>query len=78
MFPKKVLASVVGIGGFAGAIGGIGFQVFTGWFLGYTDKWYAPLFWLCGLAYLLALGAVHLLVPRLEPANLEALKRVDR
>ena len=78
MFPKKVLASVVGIGGFAGATGGIGFQVFTGWFLGYTDKWYAPLFWLCSLAYLLALGAVHLLVPRLEPANLEAFERVDR
>ncbi|MDY0168919.1 MAG: MFS transporter [Thermoguttaceae bacterium] len=71
MFPKKVLASVVGIGGFAGAAGGIGFQAFTGWFLDLTDRWYTPLFWLCGLAYLLALVVVHVLVPRLEPANLE-------
>jgi ACS family hexuronate transporter-like MFS transporter len=71
MFPKKVLASVVGIGGFAGAVGGIAFQAFTGWFLDVTGKWYTPLFWLCGLAYLLALLAVHLLVPRLEPASLE-------
>jgi ACS family hexuronate transporter-like MFS transporter len=71
MFPKKVLASAVGIGGFAGAVGGIGFQAFTGWFLDHTHKWYTPLFWLCGLAYLVALLAVHLLVPRLEPARLE-------
>lgn len=71
MFPKKVLASVVGIGGFAGALGGIGFQIFTGWFLDWSGKWYTPLFWLCGLAYLLALLVVHILVPRLDPARLD-------
>jgi ACS family hexuronate transporter-like MFS transporter len=53
-------------------VGGIGFQAFTGWFLDCTGKWYTPLFWLCGMAYLVALIAVHMLVPRLEPANLEA------
>ncbi len=72
MFPKKVLASVVGIGGFAGAVGGIAFQAFTGWFLDTTNKWYPPLFWICGLAYLTALLIVQVLVPRLEPADLKA------
>jgi len=74
MFPRKVLASTVGIGGFAGALGGIGFQIFTGWFLSWSGKWYTPLFWLCGLAYLIALLVVHRLVPRLDPVNLDDIK----
>ncbi|MEZ0470761.1 MFS transporter [Luteimonas salinilitoris] len=71
MFPRHAVASVVGIGGFAGAVGGMMIATFTGWLL-HTSGSYLPLFLMAGSAYLLALLVVHLLVPRLEPARLEA------
>jgi ACS family hexuronate transporter-like MFS transporter len=69
MFPQNVVASVVGIGGFAGAVSSVAFQAFTGYFLEWTHKNYTPLFWVCALAYLVALALLHLLVPRLQPAQ---------
>jgi MFS transporter, ACS family, hexuronate transporter len=68
MFPRHAVASVVGIGGFAGAVGGMLISNFIG-FLLYTTGSYAPVFLLAGSAYLLALALVHLLVPRLQPAE---------
>ncbi len=71
MFPRRAVASVVGLGGFAGAMGGVLFQRATGRILEATGNNYAIIFTICGLAYVTALLVMHLLVPRLEPAKLD-------
>lgn len=71
MFPRYAIGSVVGIGGFAGAIGGWGFQRITGRVLQANGNNYTPIFVVCGLAYVSALLVIHLLAPRLERAKLE-------
>ncbi len=70
MFPKSAVGSVVGIGAFAGAMGGVVFQRVTGRVLQANGSNYAPIFVVCGLAYLTAWAIIHLLAPRLEPASL--------
>ena len=71
LFPRQTVGSVVGLGGFAGAVGGMMIATFTGFLLETTGS-YLPVFLMAGSAYLLALLAVHLLTPRLEPARLDA------
>lgn len=71
MFPRAAVASVVGIGGFAGAMGGLLFQRATGRILDATNNNYSIIFMICGLAYVSALAIIHLLTPKLEPARLE-------
>ncbi len=71
MFPRQAIGSIVGIGGFAGAMGGVAFQEFTGRVLQADPTAYGRIFVLCGLAYVTALAIIHLLVPRLEPARFE-------
>ena len=71
MFPRGAVASVVGIGGFAGAMGGMLFQRATGRILEATGNNYSIIFMICGLAYVSALLIIHLLVPRLQPARIE-------
>jgi MFS transporter, ACS family, hexuronate transporter len=66
MFPKFAVGSVVGIGGFFGAVGGVLFQRATGWVLQHNGSNYTPVFLACGFAYVTALLIIHLLVPRLE------------
>jgi len=70
MFPRHAVASVVGIGGFAGAVGGMAMSMFTGAQLESTGS-YARIFLIAGSAYLVALLVVHLLVPKLAPAALQ-------
>lgn len=70
MFPRYAVASVVGLGGLAGAVGGMLISTFTGFLLDATGS-YVPVFLMAGSAYLVALFAVHLLVPRLAPAALK-------
>jgi ACS family hexuronate transporter-like MFS transporter len=70
MFPKFAVGSVVGIGAFAGAMGGVLFQRVTGRVLQTNGSDYAPIFVVCGLAYVTAWVIIHLLAPRLEPAHL--------
>ena len=70
MFPRRAIGSVVGIGGMAGAIGGMLIASTVGLILQYTGS-YLPIFAIAGGAYLAALGIIHLLAPRLEPANVE-------
>lgn len=67
LFPHAAIGSVVGIGGTAGAIGGMLIAKFVGHVLGATGS-YAVVFAIAGSAYLLALGALHLISPRLRPA----------
>jgi len=70
MFPKFAVGSVVGIGAFAGAMGGVAFQRITGRVLQANGSDYTPIFVVCGLAYVTAWTIIHLLAPRLDPARL--------
>ena len=67
MFPRRAVGSVVGIGGMAGAMGGVTFAVTTGFILDRTHNNYLIMFAIAGSIYLFALVLVHLLVPKLEP-----------
>jgi len=74
LFPRAAVASVVGVGGFAGAVGGMLIANFVGFLLQATGS-YVPVFLVAGSAYLLALAVVHTLTPRLEPAQLSTTTR---
>jgi ACS family hexuronate transporter-like MFS transporter len=67
LFPKEAVASVVGIGGLGGAISGALVAPMVGYWLDFSHDSYGPLFVVAGSMYLIALGAIHLLVPQLEP-----------
>ena len=69
MFPGRAVASVVGIGGMAGAIGGMLIAKIVAYFLQLTGSYRIP-FAISGSAYLVALLVVHLITPRLEPVEL--------
>jgi ACS family hexuronate transporter-like MFS transporter len=72
VFPKRAVASVVGLGGMAGSLGGILFPLYSGEMLdrfqaaGNVTAGYAVLFGICGSAYLVAFALNHLLAPRFE------------
>ncbi len=72
MFPKHAIGSIVGLGGFAGAAGGVLFQRATGRILEASNSNYVPVFLICGLAYVSALLIIHLLAPKMEPVTLRA------
>jgi len=65
MFPGTMVASVVGIGGTAGAIGGMLIAKIVSHLLQRTHSYAVP-FFLAGSAYLIALAVIHGLVPRLK------------
>ena len=69
MFPSSAVGSVVGIGGTAGAIGGMLIAEIVGYALQWTGSYKGP-FLIAGAAYLLALGFIHMLAPRLERTRL--------
>jgi ACS family hexuronate transporter-like MFS transporter len=69
LFPQQAVASVVGIGGFAGAVSGMCASTLTGLLLQATGS-YIPIFIVAATAYLVALVVIHTLVPRMEPAML--------
>lgn len=70
MFPKRAVASVVGIGGMAGGLGGVAVSKLGGWIFdaygarGEASTGYMIMFSLCALAYLAAWVLMKLLVPR--------------
>ena len=69
LFPTQAVASVVGFGGMAGAVGGMLMAKAIGYILQWTGSYRIP-FLMAGSAYFVALAIVHLLAPRLEPAKL--------
>ncbi|MDR6790015.1 ACS family hexuronate transporter-like MFS transporter [Sphingomonas sp. BE138] len=73
-FPRTSIASVMGIGGAAGAIGGMIMARYVGQVLETVGS-YVPVFLWAGSAYLVALLLVHLLVPQLETPT--AAERVE-
>lgn len=77
MFPKYTTASVTGIGGMFGAVGGILLsaavqkQLFVHYrSIGEIETAYYIMFAVCGLAYLSAWLIMHVLVPRMKPVTL--------
>lgn len=70
VFPRRAVGSVIGIGGTAGAIGGMLMAKYAGYVLDKIGS-YTPIFIVAGFAYLLGLLLVHLLSPRLEPVDLK-------
>ena len=78
MFPKRAVATVIGIGGMAGSVGGFLFPIVTGMLLdkftaaGNVTAGYAILFTICASAYLIAFAVNHLLAPKYEPITLRA------
>jgi ACS family hexuronate transporter-like MFS transporter len=69
MFPRVAVASVVGIGGMMGAVGGVLFQLATGKIVAVTHS-YLPLFAICSAVYVLAMAIVQLMSPKLAAAKL--------
>jgi MFS transporter, ACS family, hexuronate transporter len=69
MFARPAVGSVVGIGGTAGAIGGMLIAKLTGAILQFTGS-YVPVFVIAGVAYLAALAVIQALAPRLRRVNL--------
>jgi len=64
-FPRFAQGTVVGLGGFAGALGGMLMAKYAGYIL-QTFGSYTPIFVVAACAYLVALLVVHLINPRYE------------
>lgn len=75
MFPKKAVASVVGIGGMAGGLGGViltklGGALFDHYkALGHIETGYTIMFTICSVAYLVAWSVMKALVPKYKPIS---------
>lgn len=69
VFPRSAVATVVGIGGMLGGVGGMVFSKYVGEVLERMGT-YTPIFFVAGSVYLIALLVVHLLTPRYEPAKI--------
>lgn len=70
VFPKKAVASVTGIGGMSGAVAGIITSFLLGKALDSAGK--EGFFWaflIAGSCYLIVLGLVHLLMPKMTPLD---------
>jgi MFS transporter, ACS family, hexuronate transporter len=65
VLPRSAVASVIGIGGMAGAVGGMLFTEFVGQMLQATGS-YRILFIIAGSVYFVALMVIHILSPRLQ------------
>ena len=63
IFPKQDVASVIGLGGTGGAVGGMIFALTTGYVLQMLHT-YVPLFIIAGIMHPLALVLVHRLIPK--------------
>ncbi|HVM87557.1 MAG TPA: MFS transporter [Puia sp.] len=76
MFPKETVASVTGMGGMAGAIGGMLMAKLAGLLFDYykhldkIETGYYIMFLICGCAYLSAWLIMHFLVPTMKRINL--------
>ncbi len=68
-FPRSTVASVIGLGGLGGAIGGMLVQPAVGLWLDFSKEAYAPIFFVAGSMYLIALYVIHRLLPKFEQQN---------
>jgi ACS family hexuronate transporter-like MFS transporter len=72
MFPKRAVATLVGIGSTAGSLGGIGFPILTGYILDHFANGYPIVFGFCSVAYLIGFAANHFFARKFEPIAFEA------
>lgn len=70
--PRPVVSSVVGLGGMAGALAGMAFARLVSRLLDLSGNDYDVPFAVAAFAYLVALGVIHALLPRLEPMGAAA------
>jgi ACS family hexuronate transporter-like MFS transporter len=66
LFPRGAVGSVVGLGGFGGAVGGMLVAPLVGYWLDWSHGAYGPLFVIAGSIYLVAFGVIRWLVPTRE------------
>jgi ACS family hexuronate transporter-like MFS transporter len=71
MFPRVAVGSVVGIGGMAGAVGGMLMSKYNGYILDVFGS-YQPIFALAGGAYIAGIAVIHFFSPRLTRVPDEA------
>ena len=71
IFPKQAVASVTGLTGMGAAIGGAFAATITGLILQRTGSYQSILVW-ASLSYLVALGAIHLFIPKLGRIEVRA------
>lgn len=76
MFPKTTVASVTGIGGMAGGIGGVVMSKLGGYLfdkydsLGNIETGYTIMFSICALSYIIAWSIMKSLVPKMKVVNI--------
>ena len=76
MFPKKTVASVIGIGGMAGGLGGVFMSKLGGYLfdhykaLGHIETGYTIMFTICALAYIIAWSVMKVLVPKMKAVEI--------
>jgi ACS family hexuronate transporter-like MFS transporter len=69
-FPKRAVSSVTGIGGMAGALGGLGVSYFAGFILdfykkaGHVETGYVVMFAIAASAYLIAWLIMNIFAPK--------------
>jgi ACS family hexuronate transporter-like MFS transporter len=73
MFPRVAVGSVVGIGGMAGAVGGMLMSKYNGYILDAFGS-YQPIFAIAGGAYSVAIVVIHSLSPRLQRVSEQAVR----
>src|SRR5580700_4235584 len=71
MFPRRAVASVVGMGTFGAALLMAFISTLVGYVLRWTNGNYAPLFVVCGTGYLMALLIIQVLAPNLKMAEVD-------
>ncbi|VTR77712.1 MFS transporter [Cellulomonas hominis] len=71
VLPRGAVGTVVGLGGMLGGIGGMLMAQYAGYILDRVGN-YTPIFLVCSVAYLLALGVIHLLMPRMTRVTIPA------
>ncbi|WP_054117232.1 MFS transporter [Porphyrobacter sp. AAP60] len=69
MYPRRAVATIAGMGGAAGAVGGILIAQATGWTLELTGS-YVPIVIYAGLGYIIAFVIIQILVPKMAPARM--------
>jgi ACS family hexuronate transporter-like MFS transporter len=69
LFPRGAASTVVGLGGLAGAVGGMAMAQYSGWMLQELGS-YRPIFIVGSLAYLVALAFVQFFTPAYRPVSI--------
>lgn len=69
MFPRSAVGSVVGLGGFGGAIGGMLVAPMIGYWLDLSHQSYGPLFLAAGFMYVITFVIIHVLLPPLKQVD---------